>query len=135
MWEGILRDAKMGTFVAEDDSGSIVGFANCGAARDTRDFGGELYAIYVLQFAQLMGIGKRLVLAVVNDLAARGFSSMLVWVLTENPSRRFYEGLGGEALLSRNIAIGGKTLKETGYGWKDLSSLITRLGRLPGTSF
>ena len=134
MWEGILRDVKMSTFVAEDDSGRIAGFANCGSARDTKDFGGELYAIYVLQNAQRMGIGRRLVLAVANDLVARGFSSMLVWVLEENPSRRFYEGLRGTELESKDITIGGKTLKETGYGWKDLNSLITQLAGFPGRS-
>lgn len=127
MWERILSDPKITTFVAEDDNGRIVGFANCGPARDTKEFGGELYAIYVIQSMQRMGIGRRLVLSVANDLVAHGFDSMLVWVLAENPYRRFYEKLGGEPLPSKDLVIAGKTLKERGYGWHDLNLLIARL--------
>jgi len=78
--------------VAEDESRNIVGFAICGPDRDNDPiYKGELYGIYVLQKMQRRGIGRQLMLAAVQDLKSRGFSSMLVWVLADNPSRRFYE--------------------------------------------
>lgn len=102
-----------------------MGFASCGPARDEKEFGGELYAIYVDQRSQGKGIGRSLVRLVVQDLRTRGFDSMLVWVLAENPFRKFYEALGGKHVRTRDIEIGGKTLKELGYGWKRLDSAIS----------
>lgn len=129
-WEaGFLNpESVTAVFVAEDDQNHVVGFAACGPVRDNQKaFSGELYAIYVIQSLQGRGVGRRLTLSVAQDLRNRGFDSMLVWVLAENPFRRFYEGLGGEKVLTRDIVLGGKTLKELGYGWKSLDSLIARL--------
>lgn len=47
---------------------------------------------------------------------------MLVWVLTENaPARHFYEKLGVELVCDQDIAIGGESLSEVAYGWRDVS--------------
>jgi ribosomal protein S18 acetylase RimI-like enzyme len=129
MWEKILSDPKQILFVAEDDPGHVVGFASCGPARDNVDFSGELYAIYVTQSMQGKGIGEALSLSVAQDLRAHGCDSILAWVLAQNPSRRFYESLGAEQASAKEIVIGGRTLKELGYGWKDLDFLIARLRR------
>ena len=43
--------------------------------------------------------------------------------LAENPSRRFYEALGGQELSRQDITIGGATLVEVAYGWKDIGVL------------
>jgi ribosomal protein S18 acetylase RimI-like enzyme len=75
---------------------------------------------------QRQGIGKQLMLAAVQDLKSRGFSSMLVWVLADNPSKHFYELLGGEHVQTRDIAMGGKSLKEFGYGWENLDSMLAK---------
>jgi L-amino acid N-acyltransferase YncA len=89
-WEAAIRSPVRSTvLVAEDDSGQVVGFASCGAARGENEFEGELYAIYVTQSAQGKGIGRELSNSVARDLKARGFNSMLVWVLADNPFRRF----------------------------------------------
>jgi GNAT superfamily N-acetyltransferase len=44
---------------------------------------------------QRQGLGRRLTAAAVNWLLQSGLSSMLVWVLADNPSRAFYGALGG----------------------------------------
>jgi hypothetical protein len=49
--------------------------------------------------------------------------SLLVWVLADNPSRRFYEALGGQTVRVQPITIGGVTLDGVGYGWLDTSVL------------
>jgi len=126
MWEATLLDPKSqdAVYVAEGDSQNIVGYASCGPDRDNDPtYKGEVYGLYVLQKIQRTGIGKRLMAAAVSDLKSRGFNSMIVWVLAANPSRRFYERLGGDHIQTRNITIGGKQLEEYGYGWKNLDSL------------
>jgi hypothetical protein len=51
-------------------------------------------------------------------------NSMLVWVLRDNPSRGFYEALGGEYVREQAITIGGANLIELAYGWPDTMALL-----------
>ncbi len=125
-WQTMRQDpqAGVGTFVAETAEARIVGFAGGGPERGADPAArGELYAIYVLAEHQRSGVGRALTLAVVERLGAAGFSSMVVWALADNPSRRFYERLGGEPAGSRDIEIGGLVLRETAYGWHDMTAL------------
>lgn len=125
-WAASLADpeGEFGTvFVAESDH-KIVGFASCGAEREGDPvYRGELFAIYILKFSQGRGIGRQLVRCAANDLLGRGLSSMLVWVLAENPARGFYERLGGKYLREKFIEIGGANLVEVAYGWQDIHLL------------
>ena len=112
------------SYVAADDE-RVVGWAGGGPERSgTKDYDGELYAIYLLEDYQRRGIGRQLTEAVVSSLVELGMRSMLTWVLTDNtPARRFYEALGGQYVREQEIIIGGASLVEVAYGWKDLSSL------------
>jgi GNAT superfamily N-acetyltransferase len=122
-WENALGDLRQSVYVAEDESGKIVGFASGGPQRDeSLPFDSELYAIYLLEAAQGRGTGRALATAVACNLLDRGCKAMLVWVLTENPSRCFYEKLGGVFVQEKPIEIAGKSLMETAYGWPDLQA-------------
>jgi hypothetical protein len=46
----------------------------------------------------------------------------VVWVLAENPARRFYEALGGKIVFEKRIEIGGASLVEVAYGWEEMSN-------------
>jgi GNAT superfamily N-acetyltransferase len=108
------------TFVSEVD-GQIAGFSNYGFPQEKdEEFDGELYAIYLLKSAQGRGIGKMLFLEAAKGLLELGSSSMLVWVLRDNPTRGFYEHLGGVYVREKPIEIGGRELMEIAYGWRDL---------------
>jgi hypothetical protein len=48
---------------------------------------------------------------------------MAVWVLARNPSRKFYESLGGQLIGEQEIERGGESFTEVAYGWRDLSLL------------
>ncbi|MDE0131719.1 MAG: GNAT family N-acetyltransferase [bacterium] len=126
-WEEILAKdpPAMSTFVAEAPGGEVVGFVGGGREREANaDFGAELYAIYVYEDYQRRGVGRRLVSALAGALSERGLSSMLLWVLEDNPgARSFYESLGGEELGTQTITIGGEDLTEVAYGWRDIESL------------
>lgn len=118
-----LDDEYHRAFVAELD-GQIVGFANYGFVRESDPLHqGELFAIYVLQSVHKRGVGGMLVSAIAQGLLDLGVSSMLVWVLRENPARGFYERLGGRYLREKMIEIGGRELPEIAYGWQDVKIL------------
>lgn len=127
VWDSILRDAAQRQFVyvAENEEQEIVGFVAGGPDREHNPpYQAELYTIYILQEYQGQGIGRRLVRAFVEQLLQAGMKSMLLWVLAQNPARRFYEALGGRYIKSSPFAIGGATLEEVAYGWEDVSVLI-----------
>jgi GNAT superfamily N-acetyltransferase len=134
-WHGVLTSPPAHTFmyVAEDAGGGVVGFALGGPER-TADpqYQGELQAIYVLEPHQRRGIGRQLVEAVAHGLVRQGLTSMLVWVLRENPWSRFYEALGGRLLREREIEIAGTPYPERAYGWPDASVLARRQGKPAG---
>ena len=71
---------------------------------------------------QRRGIGQQLTRVVVSRLVESGMRSMLTWVLADNmPARRFYEALGGQYVREQVTTIGGASLTEVAYGWKDVS--------------
>jgi ribosomal protein S18 acetylase RimI-like enzyme len=85
---------------------------------------GEIYALYVLQHAQRRGIGRALIRGVAQSLVDAGYQRAAVWVLEENPSRLFYERLGGRPIAKQMITIGGDELIEVAYAWDSLDDLI-----------
>ncbi len=48
---------------------------------------------------------------------------MLVWVLERNPSKQFYESLGGQPIDEAMIDIGGEEFKEIAYYWENIDSI------------
>jgi GNAT superfamily N-acetyltransferase len=127
MWRNNVakRTRQECVYVAEDENGAVVGFAAGGPERAGDPlYRGEIYAIYMLKKFQRRGIGRRLIAAIARRLLQAGFESMRIWVLAKNPSRGFYEALGGELLSEKGIAIGDTKLIEVAYGWKDLRALL-----------
>jgi GNAT superfamily N-acetyltransferase len=134
LWRRIL--SKPGrqrlVYVAEDSPGNIVGFASGGRERSGDPvYTGELYAIYLLEGWQRQGIGRQLAVAVVRRLIQRGLRSLLIWVLAQNPSRRFYEALGGRQVREKLETRGDVQLVEIAYGWLDARRLIDAQERQP----
>ena len=125
-WHGWLGVEESVVYVVESPSARIVGFAFGGPQReeDHSAYEGELYAAYLLGEHQCKGLGRQLLGAVAKGLARQGKTSMLAWVLAENPSRRFYEVVGGKLLGREEIEIGGVMLEEVAYGWEDVRVLI-----------
>ena len=108
----------------------VVGFCNGGPSRiEQTEYSGEIYAIYVLPAHQGHGHGSALLRAGARELVARGSRGMLIWVLRENdPSRTFYERMGGSYLPDRDEVreIEGATVTESAYAWADLRPLAAR---------
>jgi ribosomal protein S18 acetylase RimI-like enzyme len=122
-----LRAAES-ILVAELPGTGIVGFGSCGAARVGRlAHAAEIYTLYVAPEQQNQGIGRALLLRLFAALAGCGFDSAMVWVLAQNPSRFFYEAMGGRRIAAREEKIWNTTLPQAAYGWDDLDQLL-RIG-------
>jgi len=125
----LLREPRpgFGQFVAVTDSNEVVGFAGgCPNREPDGVYTGELGAIYVLRAFQGLGAGTALVREVVRFLRGEGHTTMIVWVLEQNPYRRFYEKLGGTFVRKRmgQSRIAGGPVSEISYGWLDTSELL-----------
>jgi L-amino acid N-acyltransferase YncA len=126
LWrEWLARDIHV--YVAELD-GEVVGFISGGQIREPlQEYDAELFAIYLLQRAQGIGIGTALLKKLADSLNAKGFKSMAVWVLQNNPSIRFYEKSGALPVSSKKIEIGGALLSELAFAWPDLGMIAASL--------
>ncbi|MBT2686555.1 GNAT family N-acetyltransferase [Bacillus sp. ISL-37] len=126
LWEKSLSESAdtSPVFVAVNPEGEIVGFASFGKERSGKfNADGELYAIYILKEYQRGKLGLRLLLAGLDDLLKQDYESMLVWVLADNESRKFYESLQPQKAGEEVVKIAGKEYIEVAYIWRDLKLL------------
>jgi ribosomal protein S18 acetylase RimI-like enzyme len=114
------------TLVAEDDDGALVGFAGGGSERDGMPgYDGEIYAVYVLNRHQRLGIGRQLMAVSARHLMDQGFGAAMLWALEANGrARAFYEALGGQLIGRKTKDIADTPQIEVAYGWPDLTMLI-----------
>jgi GNAT superfamily N-acetyltransferase len=80
-----------------EEAGRVVGLATTRPCPDpdVTPGSGELHSIYLAPEAWSHGIGATLLGVVVDDLRARGFAPLVLWVIEGNRrGRRFYERLG-----------------------------------------
>ncbi|TCI42952.1 MULTISPECIES: GNAT family N-acetyltransferase [unclassified Exiguobacterium] len=123
-WYNILQNQTV--YVVENLDEEIVGFAHGGPSEKAvcPTFTGELYSIYLLQHYQYQGLGKLLFDAVALELVNEGFSSLKVFVLDQNPSRLFYEALGGKEIEVTSVEIHGIDYREIVYGWENIGTKL-----------
>ncbi|MEP6997353.1 MAG: GNAT family N-acetyltransferase [Betaproteobacteria bacterium] len=139
LWDKVLTAGpnSASVFVATH-ADEVVGFAAGNMLAEPR-FGlnAELTAVYLRRDFQRVGLGRRLIAAVVDAQRAHGATGLIVWVIAANKAARaFYEALGAELLLEQAFQWDGMDLREAGYGWRDLDGLAAacRAGqRLPDT--
>lgn len=121
--------------VVEDERGDVRGFAHGGAARPLQSgaapepFESEIYALYLTPGYERQGLGGRLLGAAARHLRAHGARSLIIWALERNPNRGFYEALGGVVAYEQILHFGERDVREVGFGWPDLDSLIALLER------
>jgi len=77
---------------------------------------GEIYAIYILQEHQHVGIGSDLFQVGRNRLKEKGLIPFVAWVLKENHlATSFYEKMGGKLVDEVKVIIGGSEYLELAY--------------------
>lgn len=113
----------------------IVGFVTGGPAQEHRAQAtlgdGEIETLYVLDDWRERGLGRRLMRAAAAHLAGAGCASAFVWVLRDNPSRWFYERLGGRPAAEATIQVGGAPLVQTAYVWSPIEKLVQATSAAP----
>ena len=104
----------------------VVGFVTGGPARGRGRMGlgeGEIETLYVLDDWRERGLGRRLMRAAAAHLAASGCKSAFVWVLRDNPSRWFYERLGGRVAAEATVRVAGTSVVQVAYVWPSIEKL------------
>lgn len=120
-WTRAINHGSEIICVAEDLNAGIVAVCSAGSNRIRGGtYTGEVYTLYVQPDFQNQGIGRRLLTHVFGELHAQGMDSALIWVLASNPSRFFYEVMGGKRVSEREEAMWGTKLREIAYGWPNL---------------
>jgi ribosomal protein S18 acetylase RimI-like enzyme len=118
---------------AVEGSGSgprIIGFGTAGRARPSGEIGGrrlgegEIETLYVLDDWRECGIGRRLMHAAAAHLAESGCRSVFLWVLRDNPSRWFYQRLGGKPAAEAAIQFAGRQVVQTAFVWDPIERLL-----------
>jgi GNAT superfamily N-acetyltransferase len=110
-----------GVFVAADPE--VRGFATARRARSPIAEG-EIETLYVLEDWREHGLGRRLLTAAGGWLHSRGCASAFLWVLRDNPSRWFYERLGGRAAANAHAAVAGQRIPQVAYAWDPIERLL-----------
>jgi GNAT superfamily N-acetyltransferase len=108
--------------VTEGKSGEMMAFIMAGKNhRQDLGYTGEIYNLHVAPAFQSQGIGRYLVYRVCQAFRQRNWNTMMVWALAENPSRPFYEKLGGRVIAQDIGEYLGFTTPVIAYGWNELS--------------
>jgi ribosomal protein S18 acetylase RimI-like enzyme len=129
-WSRFISHRPDDVVVAYDEQDRVLGFGSCGPQRETAlPYAGEIFTLYVGPDFQGQGVGRQLLLALFQRMAANGFASALLWVLAANPSRYFYERVGGRRVADRQLDMGRFGVSAVAYGWPDLADAVRRAGR------
>lgn len=121
------RNVLVARMPAQDNSAragtAIVGFCTTGRPRTPGIADGEVETLYVLDDFRDQGLGRGLLQQAAATLAAKGCKTLFLWVLQENPSRFFYERLGGRPAATSQTQVAGETFTQTAYLWNPITLL------------
>ena len=131
-WENSLsinteKETNYFTYVAENPDREIVSFIDGGLERSNNSiYQSEIYALYILAAYQRQGIGRNLVKRIASQLSKSSLTSILVWVLKDNPAVEFYQALDGQNVAHKLIEVNSIEFVEVAYGWNDIQVLIAK---------
>ncbi len=120
----LLASTQPVTIVMENTAGAVIGYISGGKNRVAElPCDGEIYALYVLKQYHGHGLGKQLFIEAVAQLLKRGYQSVCVFVLKDNPAVGFYKRLKPDLEVTVKASIGNEDYEELGLGWNDANSL------------
>lgn len=126
---GVTVATASGADVPSGSGPRIIGFTTAGRARaeisGKRLAEGEVETLYVLDDWRERGVGRRLLRAAGSHLVDIGCKSAFLWVLRDNPSRWFYQRLGGRPVAEQTIQIAGQSVPQTAFIWDPIELLLT----------
>ncbi|MBV9250141.1 MAG: GNAT family N-acetyltransferase [Acetobacteraceae bacterium] len=127
---GVFVATASGMDVPQGSGPRVIGFTTAGRARSGSEVGGrrlgegEVETLYVLDDWRERGVGRRLLRAAAAHLAEIGCRSAFLWVLRDNPSRWFYQRLGGKPVAEAMIQFAGQQVMQTAFVWDPIERLL-----------
>jgi GNAT superfamily N-acetyltransferase len=118
---GLLRGHP--ALVAEA-AGRVVGFATMSLCRGSALGQSEIETLYVADDWRDQGAGRHLMQRAGGALARQGAASAFLWVLSANPSRWFYQRLGGRRAAEGKTRVAGVTIPKTAFVWDPIDLLL-----------
>ncbi|MBV8456812.1 MAG: GNAT family N-acetyltransferase [Acetobacteraceae bacterium] len=124
---GVFVAVASGIDVPADERPRVVGFATAAPVFMTDPVlaDGEIGTLYVLDDYRERGQGRRLIRAAGSYLAEAGCQSAFLWVLRDNPSRWFYQRLGGRPVAEAEIRVAGRAVMQMAFVWDPIERLLT----------
>jgi L-amino acid N-acyltransferase YncA len=129
LYGGMIRRGDR-LFVAVAPAGAggaerVIGFTSAGRTRSADALAeGEIFTLYLLDDWRERGIGRSLLRRAAEALVAIGCRSAFLWVLSDNPSRWFYEHLGGRAAATGTAVVARRRVPQTAYVWDPIERLL-----------
>jgi GNAT superfamily N-acetyltransferase len=126
---GVMVATASGADVPLGSGPRVIGFTTAGRARGGEICGrrlgeGEVETLYVLDDWRERGVGRRLMRAAAGHLIETGCKSAFVWVLRDNPSRWFYQRLGGKPVAEAQIRFAGEPVVQVAFVWDPIERLL-----------
>ena len=120
----LLASAQPVTLIMVNAEDVVIGYISGGQSRaEELPCDGEIYALYVLKQYHGLGLGKQLLIDAVTQLLKRGYKSVCVFVLKDNPAIGFYKKFKPNLEITVKVTIGNEEYEELGLGWNDANSL------------
>ncbi len=69
-----------------------------------------------------MKIGQKLFQVLLSECIKNGMQSLLVWVVTNNPAKKFYEKYNPEKIDTKFLER--VQVEETAYCWRNINNII-----------
>ena len=123
-WQGWQKDHPEDILLVADDDGVIIGYSLNRKLPDEPGWG-EVAALHVSMLLKRRGVGKALFVESACQLQKKGCRSLLIWTLEDNPSRGFYEHLGGKLSKTKDWIIEELDFHkvEVCYRWEDITQI------------
>ena len=119
----IRRGAPMLVARTAEAPRRVVGFTTASRSAPGAPAEGEVETLYVLDDWREQGIGRLLLRHAARHLTLLSCGSLFLWVLADNPSRWFYEHLGGRPAMASVTRIGGRPLSQIAMVWDRIDIL------------
>lgn len=123
-WIELLQSGTSDILLVAVSEENVLGYVLARAKRDIfPGYDAEIIALHVQKPSQKQGVGTALLSTIVKELIDLNCKSLMLWTLKGNPTRQWYEKLGGALLAEKSDQIDDWIVNEVAYGWENAKTL------------
>lgn len=112
-----------GLLIAEHESDGVIGFVDFAERGEADSSHGYIFSFYFVPEFQRRGLGRLLFRDCLRELRNRSYGAVFLDTFETNPSRPFYDKMGGVVVERREHQVNGLNLPAVVYRWDDLSGI------------